>query len=346
MPYESFPDGVLVADENGIVIHANQRVRRWHDDPDREILGMHLSEALPLDDQHGNTWFQSVQPYEGLAIRRRIQESSWYSTSGNEYLVTARLNRREPGGPVASVVLAVRSAEARNRADRAKSDMVATVAHELRSPLTGIKGFSATLMSRWDAFSEDQRKFMLETIDADADRLSRLVTELLDAARIDSGRMALRTGPVNLDELAQRILDSVFATSRKQPKAAVIGEIPVIWGDQDRLTQVITNLVENAVRHGEGLKQLEVETEEHEGSVGVAIRVIDSGPGIPVEQRARVFSRFWRAGPGAGSGLGMFIVKGVVKLHDGEILIQDETGGGARITVWIPINEPTTLADE
>ena len=345
MPYESYPDGVIVADENGIVTAVNSRVRRWHDDPFRDIVGMHLSEALPLDDQHGNTWFQAVKPDEGLAIRRRIQEISWYSTTGNEYLVTARLNRDKPGGRVTKVVVVIRSAEARIRADRAKSDMVATVAHELRSPLTGIKGFSATLMSRWDAFSEDQRKFMLETIDADADRLSRLVTELLDAARIDSGRMALRTGPVNLDELAQRILKSVFATSSKKPEAEVIGDIPVIWGDQDRLTQVITNLVENAIRHGEGLKRLEIETEEHDETVGVAVRVIDSGPGIPADQRARVFSRFWRSGPGAGSGLGMFIVKGVVKLHEGEILIEDETGGGARITVWIPINEPATFTD-
>ena len=346
MPYESYPDGVIVADENGIVTAVNSRVRRWHDDPVQDIIGMHLSKAIPLDDQHGNSWYESVQPYEGLKLRRRINESSWYSTTGNEYLLTARLNREKPGGRVTRVVVAIRSAEARNRADRHKSDMVATVAHELRSPLTGIKGFSATLMSRWDAFTEDQRKFMLETIDADADRLSRLVTELLDAARLDAGRMALRTGPVNLDELTQRVLKSTFATSRKKPEPQVIGEIPVVWGDQDRLTQVITNLVENAIRHGEGLSRLEVEVEVRGGDTGVAMRVIDAGPGIPADQRARVFSRFWRSGPGAGSGLGMFIVKGVVKLHEGEILIEDETGGGARITVWIPINEPSTLSDD
>ncbi len=345
MPFESFPDGVIIADENGIVTHVNSWVRRWHRNPAYEIVGMHLDDAVPLDDQSGTSWFNTVRPYDGLAIRRRINEQSWYSARGSEYLVTASLNRAKPGGKVVQVIVCARSAQIRNRLDRHKSDMVATVAHELRSPLTGIKGFSATLMSRWDAFTEDQRKFMLETIDADADRLSRLVTELLDAARIDSGRMSLRTGPVNLDELAQRVLNSIFATSKRSPQPHVNGEIPVVWGDQDRLTQVITNLIENATRHGEGLQRVEVEPGVHDEKPGVYLRIIDFGPGIPEDKRARVFSRFWRAGPGAGSGLGMFIVKGVVTLHQGEILIEDEEPKGARITVWIPINEPSTLSD-
>ena len=345
MPYESFPDGVLVADENGIVTHANELVRRWHRNPDYNLVGMHIRDAVPLDDLHGTSWFDTVKPYDGLSIRRRINEQSWYSVRGNEYLITASIIRDKPGGKVTKLIVCARSTQIRKRLDRHKSDMVATVAHELRSPLTGIKGFSATLIHRWDAFTEDQRKFMLETIDADADRLSRLVTELLDAARIDSGRMSLRTGPVNLDQLAARVLESVYATAKTKPQADIIGTIPVVWGDSDRLTQVFTNLVENAIRHGEGLKALEVENIQRDGKDGVAVRVIDSGPGIPVDQRDRVFSRFWRAGPGAGSGLGMFIVKGVVSLHQGEITIQDAEPKGARISAWIPVNEPSTLTD-
>ena len=105
------------------------------------------------------------------------------------------------GGAVKRVIVSVRNARVRNQRDRERSDLVATVAHELRSPLTGIKGFSSTLLTKWERFSDDQRHLMLETVDADADRLGRLITELLDAARIDAGRLTLRRGPVRLDEL-------------------------------------------------------------------------------------------------------------------------------------------------
>lgn len=344
MPYENFPDGVIVADAEGRVELANHWFRRSHL-AQGDLTGKSLAEALPLDNRLGNSWFEVVRPYDGLAIRTRVNEQSWYTSDDEEYLITAQLVRSRPAGPVTRVIVSIRSAEVRTRLDRHKSDMVATVAHELRSPLTGIKGFSATLLSRWDAFTEDQRKFMLETIDADADRLSRLVTELLDAARIDAGRLALRTGPVHLEDLVSRVLTSIYSTSRKKPTPVITGDLPVVWGDEDRITQVFTNLVENAVRHGEGLERVEVAAIEQLGEPGVMVRVTDNGPGIPENMRARVFSRFWRAGPGAGSGLGMFIVKGVVAMHRGEITIDDAPDGGAQITVWFPVNEPATLRD-
>ena len=116
-----------------------------------------------------------------------------------------------------------------------------------------------------------------------------------------------------------------------------------MWGDDDRITQVVTNLIENAVRHGFGLKQLLLQNTS--GPDGVSIEIHDNGPGIPEEMRQRVFSRFWRAGPGAGSGLGMYIARGIVEQHGGSIDIKDADGGGALIRVWFPINEPDAMTD-
>ena len=93
--------------------------------------------------------------------------------------------------------MALRSARARERLDRERSDLVATVAHELRSPLTGVKGFVSTLLSKWDKLNDDQKKLMLATVHADADRLTRLIAELLDVARIDTGRLSLHPRPVD-----------------------------------------------------------------------------------------------------------------------------------------------------
>src|SRR3954454_7201074 len=109
----------------------------------------------------------------------------------------------------------MRSARARERLDRERSDLVATVAHELRSPLTGVKGFVTTLLSKWDRLNDDQKKLMLHTVATDAERLSRLITELLDVARIDTGRLPLYRRELDAAAAVERVAESVRAgTSR------------------------------------------------------------------------------------------------------------------------------------
>ncbi|HJR89199.1 MAG TPA: histidine kinase dimerization/phospho-acceptor domain-containing protein, partial [Aeromicrobium sp.] len=293
MDLNHFPDGVLIAGPDERVLYANDLLRAMTgiDDP----VGMHLDNALPFDDLKGHSWFDSTDPYRGLAIRTRIAEQPWFSPHGVEYLVSARMARNDEGG-VVRVVVTVRNARVRKAHDREQSDLVATVAHELRSPLTGIKGFSSTLLTKWDRFSDDQRQLMLETIDADADRLTRLITELLDAARIDAGRLALRREGVDITDLLSRLLTSIGSGDGLGDVLDAKPDVPLIWADRDRLLQVFTNLFENAIRHGLGLRRVTVAPEEG----GVAVEVIDEGPGIAVEDRTRVFSRFWRSGPGAG----------------------------------------------
>ncbi|AWB92517.1 ATP-binding protein [Aeromicrobium chenweiae] len=346
MDYDDYPDGVIIAGADGVVEYVNQRIKLMARAVGDEMIGMHLSEAVPFDDLNGNSWYDCNRPYDGLNIRSRTSESSWWSPKGSEYLITASLIRARRAGPVQRVVVSVRNARIRNQADRERSDLVATVAHELRSPLTGIKGFTATLLSKWDKFSEEQRQLMLETVDADADRLSRLITELLDAARIDAGRLTLKRGPVKLDEVVRHVLTNVSGGSSDPFEVSIKDDLDLIWGDSDRIHQVVTNLVENALRHGFGLKEVVVQNSRHPAyEQGVAFEVHDQGPGIPEEMRQRVFSRFWRSGPGAGSGLGMYIVRGIVEEHGGVIEIDDSDGGGARIRVWFPINEPDSMTD-
>lgn len=346
MDLDDFPDGIIIADADATVEYVNKRIRVMARAEGDEMIGMHLNQAVPFDDLNGNSWYDSTHPYDGIATRTRISEQAWWSPKGSEYLITASLVRDRPAGPVQRVVVSVRNARIRNRRDRERSDLVATVAHELRSPLTGIKGFTSTLLTKWDKFSEEQRQLMLETVDSDADRLSRLITELLDAARIDAGRLTLKRGPVKLDEVVRHVLTNVSGGASEPFGISIGDDLALIWGDSDRITQVVTNLVENAMRHGFGLREVVVQNTQHpDYQGGVSLQVHDNGPGIPEEMRQRVFSRFWRSGPGAGSGLGMYIVRGIVEQHGGKIDIQDAEGGGAQIRVWFPINEPDTMTD-
>lgn len=343
MHADDLPDGLVVADAQERVVEFNRAAESMLGMSRDEALGRPVREVLELDDHRGRYWYECLKPYDGLVTRTRLTEGLWYPAAGGELLVTAGLIRDRPRGSIVKLVVSLRDAKPRARLDRERSDMVATVAHELRSPLTGVKGFTSTLLRKWEKFSDEQRQFMLETVDADADRLSRLITELLDAARLDAGRLSLRTASVDIEVVVRRVLENVSAGRGQQLRLEADPVDVRIWGDEDRIAQVVTNLVENALTHGQGLRSITVaEAEDHRD--GVLITVADQGPGIPESQRARVFNRFWKGGSGAGSGLGLYIVKGIVEQHRGTVEIADGAEGGAEIIVWLPVNEPEGLA--
>ena len=224
-------------------------------------------------------------------------------------LVSARYVREHPTGPVRRVVVTLRGTEARRRTERSHAELIATVAHELRSPLTSVKGFTATLLAKWERFTDDQKRLMLETVDADANRVTRLIAELLDISRIDSGRLEVRRQPVDI--AGRRRPPRPGARRRRDSRRTgscvrIQQPLPDLWADPDKIDQVLGNLLENAVRHGEGTVTIEVapapvRIDEHDEK-GTAVTVSDEGPGIPEESMGRVFTRFWRGSKRGGTG--------------------------------------------
>ncbi|GAA5153489.1 ATP-binding protein [Nocardioides marinquilinus] len=345
---DALPDGVVVADVEGRVTVVSRVAARMlgHDDDPAALVGRPLADVLALRDQDDHAWVAHNCPFEGLRTRTAVPEQSWLLPDGTEVLVVARLHREVPLGPVTSVAVTIRNGRGRARLDRERSDLVATVAHELRSPLTGVKGFVQALLNRWDKLNDEQKKLMLTTVSADSDRLSRLIAELLDVARIDTGRLQLYPRPSDAAVLVRRVVDSVSAgTAREIVVVAPADDVlPPVLVDPDKFTQVVTNLVENAVRHGEGVVRVELAPEPHaDGPDGVRLTVSDEGEGIPPELRRRAVTKFWTAGAGGGSGLGLYIVNGLVRAHGSTLVIGDADGGGARISSAWP-GVPAELA--
>ena len=333
--FDDLPDGVIVADAEGAVTAINAAAAALLRLADG--VGKHLADVVPLQDRTGNSWYSCTNPYDGLPTRTRLNEQAWYLPDGTEVLVTARILRDSPRSPVRKVAVCVRSARARERLDRERSDLVATVAHELRSPLTGVKGFVATLLSKWDKLNDDQKKMMLETVNADADRLTRLIAELLDVARIDTGRLSLYPRPLDFESAVDRVVASVSVGTGREIAFDVDGELPTVSADPDKLAQVITNLVDNAIRHGEGQVTLTAAPIREEAEYdGVLLHVDDEGDGINPEIRSRVFTKFWKHGARGGSGLGMYIIHGLVNAHGGSVEIDDSPAGGARVSILWP----------
>jgi signal transduction histidine kinase len=339
--YDDHPDGVVVADATGTVVVFNRAAEQITGMSAAAVLGKELEDALPLEGLDGRAWWPCARPYDGLRSVTGHPERNLILPGGQEVLVTSRYVRQEARGPVTSVVVAVRGTRHRAREELSRAELVSTVAHELRSPLTSVKGFTATLLAKWDRFNDDQKRLMLETVNADADRVTRLITELLDIARIDSGRLTVRRQVVDIGRVVARHVAAMAARGEDPERfdVRVADGIPEMWVDADKLDQVLGNLLENAVRHGAGTVTIVVEPVGD----GAAVTVTDEGEGIPDEQRDRVFTRFWRSGRRGGSGLGLYIVRGLVEAHGGQIEVGRGPGGGARFRFVLPAATPDFL---
>ncbi len=338
--YSEHPDGVVVADGSGRVVVVNPAAERLLGTQAKLLLGRELAEVLPLTDPQGREWWACTDPYGGLRSRVRQPECVLTLPTGKELLVTVAYVRgadRE----VVRLVVAMRDTHARERIERSRANLVSTVAHELRSPLTSVKGFTATLLAKWDRFDDAQKKLMLQTVNADADRVTRLITELLDVSRIDAGRVEMRRQVVDLPAAIRKAVAGRVAAGDGEGRFTVqeLGELPEMWVDPDKFQQVIANLVENAVKHGRGA--VTVTVGPHEG--GAVVTVTDEGEGIDEATAARVFTRFWRGDRRGGTGLGLYIVKGLIEAHGGSVAVSRAPGGGAQFRFVLPAGTPDFL---
>lgn len=332
-----YPDGILGAGPDGTVTVINSQAATMLGVDVAESLGRPLADVLRLQDHEGRSWLEMNRPYDAINIVHGIPEQTWLDKEGEEVLTTARHVRQPESGDVVGIAIGLRSGRGRARLDRERSDLVATVAHELRSPLTGVKGFVQALLNRWDKLNDDQRKLMLQTVSSDSDRLARLIAELLDVARIDTGRLSLYPRASAADVLVARVVESVHVGSSGSIELTQEGDDFTVFADPDKFTQVITNLVENGVRHGAGIVRVHLAPldDQHDWP-GLRIIVDDEGEGIPEEMRRRVFTKFWKSGKSGGTGLGLYIVNGLTRVHGGTVTIADAPGGGGRVFVDWP----------
>jgi PAS domain S-box-containing protein len=347
---DDLPDGLIVADHAGRVTVFNRAASRLTGIAADTVLGGDIREVLPLRDADDRCWWAQTQPYDGLCTRSRHPERSLYLPDGTELLVSMGYVRywRDDGGwqhqpgEVRRLAITLRDTQQRTRAERSRADLVSTVAHELRSPLTSVKGFTATLLNKWPRFTDDQKRVMLETVNADADRVTRLITELLDVSRIESGRIEVHRELVDIPEQARKVVAGRVAAGESEDRFRLevgVG-LPETWLDADKIFQILANLIENAIRHGAGTVTIMVDAADTADGPGVAVSVRDQGQGIAPELAPRVFRQFWRVKRRGGAGLGLFIVKGLVEAHGGTIAVHQAPGGGADFRFTMPAGTP------
>ena len=220
----------------------------------------------------------------------------------------------------------------RRQDDEARTvELIATVSHEIRSPLTTIKGFTKTLLDRWERLDDNTKLDMLRAINEDADRVTRILTELLDVSRLEAGKLSLHLRPVDVRALAGEVVAALEGRSEQHVVRLIPGTELEVLADADKVRQVLTNLIENAQKYSNnGTITVTCEREQETGVIAVS----DEGPGVPLELADQIFEKFSRRdlpGTPSGTGLGLYISRGLVEAQGGEIGARFEQGS---TTFW------------
>jgi two-component system phosphate regulon sensor histidine kinase PhoR len=333
---ESIKDGILVIGEDGHIMIANPAIEQLLGIKREQIIGQHISKCL--------------EDVKVLAlVNRKLKEGEEY------YAKEFTIIDRETGvervldshiSPVLTesdkglgTVIVLRDITKEKEVDRMKSEFVSNVSHEIRTPLASIKGFTSTLLET--EVSEDERKEFLTIIDQESSRLSKLIEDLLDLSRIESGKIRFDFEPVDvleiLEKMEKEMIDKVME-KKLSLEIEVPRPLPKVRADKDALLQIMVNLVGNAIKFTKR-GNIWVKTKLENKHIRFSIQ--DTGIGIEKKHLNKIFDKFYRIETAVheipGTGLGLSIVKELVEKHGGKIWVESKIGEGSTFYFTIPI---------
>lgn len=342
--FESIRVGVMVCDRDGITRLMNPAACEALGIPYRDYSGQPVKETLP-EGEIRDLVVETLERPEELT-----REITLGDEDGRIYQTQTTLMTGE-NGTLENIVAIFYDITEIRRVERMKTAFVSTVSHELRTPLTSIKGFIATLLEdEQGMYDEDTRQEFLIIIDEECDRLTRLISDLLNVSRIESGgSLELQLADLDLAEVVGRVAHTQESYSTKH---RVLAEVPEGLGrmraDVDKVAQILDNLVGNAVKYSPdgGTVKIAV-TDEGEG---VRVDVTDEGLGIPERHRDRIFERFHQVDDDVdhkaigGTGIGLYLVQHLAHAHGGNVWLADsEVGRGSTFSVRLPKNPEAVL---
>lgn len=339
----SMVDGLILVDRRGRIAYMNPR--------SKDLLGL-SSRAL--------TGQSPGAVYRALASRvaqsEEIQSQLEAATARPENTPTVEfaLSTPEPrtlqarffpihgaGEEQLGLGLLLRDITREKELDQMKSQLLATVSHELRTPLASIKGFATTLLREDVDWDEVSRYEFLSIIDKESDRLSELISSLLDMSRIEAGTLRVEPEPTDLQALVQETVSGFqVMTHEHEFETRLPPHLPLVWADPRRTRQILRNLVENAIKYSPQGGSIVVAVQVQEADVRVS--VLDQGLGISSQHLNHIFDRFYQVDNAStrkvgGSGLGLSISKAIVEAHRGEIWVESQPGTGSAFHFTLPL---------
>lgn len=341
---DSAADGILILNAAHRIERCNPAMARMLGSSQEQIVGKHHDEVV--------RW---ASPPQGITLEQ-AEAGGWPLTAHAQLYVEGDLKRSEPNpalpvgityapllsqeGVLLNVIATVRDITRFRQAEELKSTFVSIISHELKTPVALIKGYVSTLRredARWDRKIIDDS---LEVIEEEADRLTLLIENLLDASRLAAGGLNLKRSDVSLPDLARRVAERMQTqTTRHKIRTDFPPQFPVVLADETRLEQLLSNLVGNAIKYAPGG---EIRISGQIRPEQIIVCVSDEGPGIAAEDIPHVFDRFYRAPDLArqtkGAGLGLYLAKSIVEAHNGRIWVDAGDGKGAHFYFSLPRN--------
>lgn len=363
---ESVADGVMVVDARGKIILFNAAAERLFELDRRQIMDQAISKFTSLWGQAGAEWEKTIQRWtqtpeaagERQFLEARLEFGDKVASVHLAPVLSARGGLSEFLGTVSVFRDITRDVEL----DRMQREWVSTVSHELRTPMTSIKGYADLLMLGAAGPTTEMQMRFLDIIKNNADRLSLLVNDLLDISRIETGRMKLNFGSIDVYELVNTVVANLLGRREQEGKeigiqAGLPAGLPAVRGDIDRVTQILTNLLDNAFNYTPAGGSISVSAhqigrDDADRPARVQFRVADTGIGISAEDLPKILDRFYRSDDPfvqqvSGTGLGLAIVHHLVEMHGGRLTVESEGAGkGSTFSFTLPIADTHTQADE
>lgn len=343
----SMADAVITFDADGRVILTNPQgeriIQEWNQ------IQWSDEEPILIGKQVGNTSMSTIpEPikplFESVISEAKELTSKLHVKSEVWSVVMAPLYSHDI---VRGVVAVMRNVTEEFRLDKLRKDFVANVSHELRTPLSMMQGYSEALIDDIVATPEE-RKELAQVIHDESLRMGRLVRDLLDLAKMETGNIELHFRELDVSAFLKRIHRKFAGVSKERDIAmsCILPDKPLLLcqADEDRLEQVLTNLLDNALRHTPAGAQIEISAsdERYKGEHAVLIEVSDQGYGIPAEDIPYIFERFYKAdkartrGVSGGTGLGLAIVKNIIEAHQGTVQVKSQAGQGTTFSIILP----------
>lgn len=330
--FNSMVEGLVLLDGEGRIQIANRQFSRLFGAGD-DLTGKTIIEAARMHEVAELVdGLSADEPAHGSELRLPGLPDRWLEV--NAAAVFDEQRKRQ------GTVVVFHDLTRLKKLERNREEFVANVSHELRTPLSLIKGYTETLLDGAKDNPEVSLKF-LQTIDRNAERLKLLIEDLLTISELESGRIRLQLQPVALRPLVSKLCED-FKPRAASREVTLVNEMPELTAnaDSDRVLQVLSNLVDNAIKYGGGEGTVTLRGRAAEDGK-IELCVADTGPGIPADARERIFERFYRLDKArsreqGGTGLGLSIVKHIVQSHGGKVWVESEPGQGSRFYFSLP----------
>lgn len=332
---ETTREGIMILSSGFRVLYANPAARELSGMKEGPETGRRLWEWIRSPE------LEDLLSAHGEETKTSQGEIRTLGPTGERVLLVTVTSFERPGSEKREHLLILQDVTALKRVEQMRREFVANVSHELKTPLTSIRGYVETLLAGGLEDEENNVRFVWK-IKRQAERLELLVNELLDLSRIQSTRKRIERAPVDCAEIAREVVseyDENVAAAGLSWKVILPPDPVHVMADPKALTRVLANLVDNAIKYSHGGQEIRLTVHRHEDHG--CITVEDQGPGLPEDEKDRIFERFYRGASGRnhgvqGSGLGLSIVKHLVQAMNGSISVESKVGEGSRFTISLP----------